>query len=135
MRKGWGWGKTNVSSCCSRIALCEGQLPTQVSSENTYHFWAEIHTQILSDDPCRHVAVWEKAHLATYQRAANERLRTLYNFRQINFQIVHSAQRLRDCCPNFILGQSIQPLKHTLDLIVSKNLLCIRPCRTLSYLE
>ena len=99
-----------------------------MSRGNTYHFSVETLTQILPDVPRRHLAVWKKARLAKRQRPVNEGLRTF-------FQIMHDVQRLRDCSPNLILGQLIQPLKHTLDLVVSENLPCVRPCPTLSHLE
>jgi adenine-specific DNA glycosylase len=80
-------------------------------------------------------AIYKNKNLASRERQANEVLRTFYSFPHISIQTMHYAQRLHDCNANFILRQSIQPLEHLLDIVVSENLPGVRHCHTLSHIE
>jgi hypothetical protein len=71
-------------------------------------------------------AIYKNKNLASRERQANEVLRTFYSFPHISIQTMHHAQRLHDCNANFILRQSIQPLEHLLDIVVSENLPGVR---------
>jgi len=50
-------------------------------------------------------------------------LRTLHNYPHTSFKTVDHAKCLCDRHPDFILGQPIQLLQHTLNLAIAKKLL------------
>jgi hypothetical protein len=53
-----------------------------------------------------------------------EGLRTFHHYFRIIHKTVNHAQSLRDSDPSLVLSQSIQSLKHSLNLALSEQFLC-----------
>ena len=48
---------------------------------------------------------------------------TIYDHPHILYETVHDLKRLRRSRPSLVLGESVQPLKNCLDLVLSEKLL------------
>lgn len=129
--KTWKIGKQTFHLVHFSNDLLEGSYASESAgttpslAQNTYPGPVGCHPLML----CHLAQVMLSRMLAANQQG----LRTVHHNSRIINETMYHAQCLGNGHQSLFLGQSVQSLKHSLDIALSQQFLCKLLCRTLSY--